>query len=232
MIVKLKAFIKTFLIFKFSLFFLKNKNKFFGIRNGKDIDFFMDLGANVGNFPLKFEKNYGVKFKNVLFVEPDSRCLQDLKTIKNRCLFENTFIENCCIGDKSDDIEFHLTKDSAQNSILKPNFTGSETTVIKQKTGDSILENYKEYMGVNNMLKLDVQGYEINALNGLSKSLSNFKYIIIEVSHDAFYENQASMLDILRILDKTHIYRGDFSQAYNKLGNLSYSNSCFELKDA
>jgi hypothetical protein len=51
------------------------------------------------------------------------------------------------------------------------------------------------------ILKLDVQGFELEVLNGATQSLSDFAICLIEVSLSPLYQGEGSLLDILHILE-------------------------------
>jgi FkbM family methyltransferase len=227
----IKIFIKRKLMFNNGLFYEKNRNRFFGIRNGQAIDCFFDVGANVGAFPVKFSQNMEVVIKNVVYVEPDDRCLSALQNTGKRALFDDFQIENVCLGSADGEIEFYKTENSAQNSVLPPVSFEAEKSLVKLVKGNELVEKYVNLLGVHNVLKVDVQGLEVDVLKGFGDSLSKFSFIICEISIEEFYEQQSSYLDIFSYLSKTHSYVGDFSRVHRDDGRLSYMNSCFQLND-
>ena len=52
-------------------------------------------------------------------------------------------------------------------------------------------------------MKLDVQGFELRALEGCSEMLSRFRYVYVEASFVELYVGQALATDVLRhLLDR------------------------------
>ncbi len=227
----IKQFVKSKAMLHYDLFHERYRNRFFGIRNGQAIDCFFDVGANVGAFPVKFSRNMGVTIKNVIYVEPDIRCLAPLKKIVEASLFDTARIENVCLGNANGEIELYKTENPAQNSALPPTSFKSEKSVVLLTTGDELVRKHAELLGAHNILKIDVQGLEMDVLNGFRDSLKNFAFIIIEISFEEFYKKQSSYLEIITYLSKTHSYVGDFTKVYRKDGRISYMNSCFQIND-
>lgn len=67
------------------------------------------------------------------------------------------------------------------------------------------------------LLKVDVQGYELEALRGCLDHLGAFDYILVEGSFIQLYEGQPLVTDIIRFLDETGFVLAD---AYN----MAYAN--------
>ena len=51
------------------------------------------------------------------------------------------------------------------------------------------------------LLKIDVQGYELEVLKGCADLLASFKYVLIEGSYVELYEGQALKDEIIQYLD-------------------------------
>lgn len=105
--------------------------------------------------------------------EPDPVNFKILK--KNTELFSNSFINNVAISNNLESINLFLNPvSSGENSIIfSPN---NESIVVKTMTID-------EYVSANNLskidfLKIDIQGAEINAIEGGKFSIKNFKPMI------------------------------------------------------
>ena len=226
----IKQFVKLKAMFDYDLFHERYRSRFFGIRNGRSIDCFFDVGANVGSFPVKFCQNMNVDIKNVIYVEPDDRCLSELENIKSLSPFENVVVENLCLGSTSGEIEFFKTENPAQNSVLPPASFSSIKCMVKLTMGEKLVDRYSDLLGEHNVLKIDVQGLEMDVLKGFANTLNKFTFIIIEISFEIFYDKQSSYLDIFNYLSKTHSYVGDFTKVYSEDGLISYMNSCFQLK--
>lgn len=89
-------------------------------------------------------------------------------------------------------------------SLHLENFPNS-ATVAKQKISISTIDNQLEVLGLRPqeiMLKLDVQGFEAEVLEGASQSLSKIPLCYLEVSITPLYEGEISFLPILIKLSK------------------------------
>ena len=73
---------------------------------------------------------------------------------------------------------------------------------IKTETLDNFISSNPNL--INNLsktlLKLDVQGHEYEILKGCEKNIIKFKWVVLEISHDILYENQAQFNDIYKFL--------------------------------
>jgi len=175
------------------------------LKNDLDLNFstIIDVGAAVGEYSKAasfiFPQAHIYAFEPI----PDSfRKLENLsKKIKNIQCF------NVALSDSVDVSEFHLNEFSFSSSLLNMTkthkkifpFTNNET-VIKVRTNklDNVLEDLDLRKPI--LLKLDVQGAELNVLKGATESLNSIDVIQLEVNFMNFYEGQASIEDIISFL--------------------------------
>ena len=72
---------------------------------------------------------------------------------------------------------------------------------------DLIRENI---LPMPDVIKLDIQGFELEALKGMGALLRHVKYILCEVSFKKLYHNQALFLDIANYLESFNLYIAAF----------------------
>lgn len=225
----IKAKIKLLLRDRFSLFHVKNKNKYCGISFIDEVFLFVDVGANYGEFLPKVSRAMGFHVKNAILVEPDERCNDKLMVNAREC-GDNVTIVHKLISNHLGRAPFYLFDDPAQNSLLQGDFAGEarEVCEIDSVTGGSLLDEVRESARHRiNILKVDVQGAEGEVLRSFGSDLELFKYIILEVTILNRYKDQDDFSDLLDLLKATHNYAGNLSEVYQENGHLDYMNAVF-----
>jgi FkbM family methyltransferase len=171
----------------------------------KDLDFktVFDIGSNKGQFILLIEK----LFKDKIFYsfEPIREILEKQKNFfKNK---ENFFFYNLGIGEKSETKKFYITNRRDSSSFLKvehrikgnKDYQIEEEREINIKSLDEIFN--QKILLEPILMKIDVQGFELEVLKGSSNILRKIKYIIIEVSNSEIYSKQPLSNEIIEYLN-------------------------------
>ena len=185
----------------------------------KSTDFqIIDAGANVGQFGVDMRKAgfYGQIFS----YEPVSESFRQLeKTIGS---FQPWKAFQLALGSAESKMEINISGNSGlSSSILEMkeihlrNFPESRT-VAKELVCVSTINRQVESLCLNPqniLLKIDVQGYELQVLNGADEYLNQIPFCFLEVSLKPLYENESSLLDLLNLLAKyghevTEVFRG------------------------
>ena len=168
-----------------------------GISNKSQLNV-VDLGANVGYFPLRFldllyrDSTY---HGNVQFwlVEASNDLVQHLN-IKFHALESEHLAFNIVkglVGNKTGGANFYLHKDSLKSSAL---------TKLKHQN------NYIEYLNLESvfndvahidLLKCDVEGSEFDFLNSYEKLLGKISHLAIE-----FHSEHGSVVEAIHKLEK------------------------------
>ena len=159
------------------------------------IDTVLDIGANIGQYAL-WLRECGYKDRIISF-EPLSKAHHQL--VINSKKDSNWIIApRVAIGNEEGRKIINIAGNFVSSSILKMSdihikaapksaYVGSEEICITRL--DSIGENF--LIPDNNVfLKIDVQGYELNVLEGAINILPKIKGIQIELSLVTLYENQ------------------------------------------
>jgi 2-O-methyltransferase len=161
------------------------------------------IGANRGQEALIYKK-FGIN--KVIWIEALLHVFTDLvKYLKSvDCLDENVTCINACIGDVDDlEVEFHESNNEAQSSSylelgvhkeIHPTVEYINTTKMKTNRIETILHDcdIKDYQ----LLNIDIQGPELQALKGMGMLLHHFKYAIIEVNMRETYKGGALVHEI------------------------------------
>lgn len=119
-------------------------------------------------------------------------------------------IHNCALGDSNCEVELEVNPKSNTSSVLettdqfrnergehssrpKSDYVPTDTVTVQQVRMDEIIHSC-------DIMKLDLQGYELNALHGAEKLLPECQAIITEVSFVPLYEDQTLFLELYQYL--------------------------------
>ena len=181
---------------------------------GKNLfEYFLDIGANSGYYSFFFAN----KFKNlkVKAYEPNFDAFNKFKKTLNKNSFKNIEVFNFGLSDQEKKVKMY--------SLITHNYTHSNSTISKN-LNDVDIENYNIFeallkLGDNQfnfyekklLIKIDVEGHEIETLKGLIKNLLNNKcLILIEISNKKFSEvNRYLVKNSFKQIFKSK-YRSDY----------------------
>jgi FkbM family methyltransferase len=136
----------------------------------------LDIGANIGQFAFAVKSFY--PDASLYSVEPDVDIFAILK--KNFSHSKNMKLFNVAIASNNNSRTFYKSKKFSEWSTLETpkDHENYITTKVDTTTGDTL---FKELLNID-LLKIDVEGAEREAIVGMSKTLSKAKYVLIEVS--------------------------------------------------
>ncbi len=152
----------------------KKMLKYINYKNG----FYIDCGANDGvnqSNTWYYEKNLGW---NGILIEPIPLTFNLLK--KNRS--KKNIFENCILVSndfKNDKFEIHYNSNDTLTGSVYYNKKVENTSVVKATQLSSILEKNK-INRIIDFFSLDVEGYELEVLEGINFEKFRFKYILVE----------------------------------------------------
>ncbi|MCO5144103.1 MAG: FkbM family methyltransferase [Oligoflexia bacterium] len=134
-----------------------------------------DCGANHGYWSLLFSSEL---LGGHSVVSLESNPLVYSKLVKNISLNnrKNITALGLAISDKNKDIYFHIDKNHADSRIVTERTDNS--ILVKSESLSSIINTYKKTKNV--LIKLDIEGAELDALNSLDESQIDSTFIIYE----------------------------------------------------
>jgi FkbM family methyltransferase len=139
-------------------------------------DSFVDVGANIGVYSVLAS---GVAGARSLAFEPIPSTFANLKRNMDFNNLQNKAeLFNLGVGDKEETLTFSDSLDAINHVIQDSSFTGA-TTSVPVNSLDNLL------VGKNvNLLKIDVEGFEANVINGASETLERpeLRVIIMETN--------------------------------------------------
>lgn len=166
---------------------------------------FIDIGANIG-----YETLWGASLVGpsgaVYAFEPIPHLVSQIKESISHNIFSNiTIVPKACGGKEAVSTIYFHEEDAGLTSLA--NNTGStQKTTVQVTTLDTELEN----VGHVSMIKVDVEGYEYEALLGGEKVIAKNKpYIIFEFSPHLYEKDyEGKSLKLLSFLSNNgyHIY--------------------------
>lgn len=149
-------------------------NKF--IQNSELI---FDIGGNIGQYALRFSESIGDKGK-ILSIEPDSKnwAYLNFNLAINFC--QNVEVLRLGLSDKVGVETFwrDVNNGGRLGSFIK-NESATVPEVVKITTLDNLIFQY----GIPDFIKVDVEGFEVTVIKGLSNFDKKIKFLI-EVRED------------------------------------------------
>lgn len=162
----------------------------FLVKNIKEGDVVLDVGANVGVHSVLMAKLVGKKGKVVSF-EPEAETFSTLK--KNISLNElnNVIPFSIALSDSRSKKNIYFTGNTGGFS-LRDNSGSLKGSGVKLIPGDELIK--EENLQIPRIVKIDVEGFEYEVIKGLSKTLKNkkCKIVICEVHPDLLPEGVKS----------------------------------------
>ena len=165
-----------------------------------NINTIIDIGSNKGQFSV-MAKYYFPKCKIFSF-EPQKKYLSIQKEILPK---KNTYLFNIGLGNSVKKKNFFITSRNDSSSFLKPfkkisnDYEIEKIEKIQINKLDNIFKKQKLIGPV--LIKIDVQGLELDVLKGAQKLLKDVDYIITEVSWKKFYKNQVTKKKLIKFLN-------------------------------
>lgn len=164
---------------------------------------FIDVGANIGNHALFFSPY----FKEVIAIEPNPTALKLLET--NIFLNQTKNIHIVPIGLSNESGTLPFVENSENLGGSKFNLKCSHTTAYKQlnvEKGDAIL--YRDFKTSSiGIIKLDIEGFELQALQGLKQTLIHYQPIVFFEAHTSQGETGSqAIFDYLTQLHYAYFY--------------------------
>jgi FkbM family methyltransferase len=146
-----------------------------------------DVGANVGLYTEIFLK-LGAR---VVAIEPNLDCAEILEKVRPR---NRVVLERVAVGSKESELPLFLCDDSSAHSTMSREWIGvakdlprlaekkwTRTVNVRTTTLDYLMAKH----GCPNFLKIDVEGFELEALKGLSKLAPFLSFEFISEMLDA-----------------------------------------------
>ena len=159
-------------------------------------EYILDIGCGHGEWFLKCI-NFFPDSKYLLF---DGNKLNEDKLAILKKKYINITYKICLLSNSIKQLKFFNMGYGSSIYEEKTNFS-RKIEYIKSST----LENELSSLNItssNNIIKLDVQGSEIEIIEGLGKNISNFEIIILETSVKEYNKGAPLFIDVINFMDK------------------------------
>lgn len=182
----------------------------------------VDIGANRGQFALAAHRS--MPQTAIVSFEP----LKEPAAIFRRVFSSHprVSLHDVAIGPQDRDMTIHVSRADDSSSLLPiaplqsnlfPGTEEKEQRTIRVRRLDSILDSRQIEQPA--LLKIDVQGFEKDVLEGCKSLLPCFSYIYVECSFMELYAGQALAHEVVTILDKCgFILTGIYNLYYSRDG--------------
>lgn len=154
----------------------------------------LDVGAHLGEFALQCKNLWPSAY--VCMIEANQNCSNHLAQYQQ--FGYNHII--ALVGDKEENITYYTQSNNewgAGNSIYKEltDVPYSEV-ILKMTTIDSLFENSVPF----DLIKIDVQGAELDVMNGGKYFIENAKCVILELSIIPYNKNAPLYKDVINYM--------------------------------
>jgi FkbM family methyltransferase len=189
----------------------------------KPEDTFIDVGTHIGWYSLNAAQVVGIKGKVVAF-EPNPACIDVMEKNVKLNKLSNLVLEKIALSDKEGEFDFWIGDDMG-GSFIKENTQRLtvDRKIKKVKVKAMTLDAYCKKHQVKNitLMKIDVEGAEMQVLKGAKNTLKKFEPdLIMEVVDDTLGKNQSSKNELLKFLSNL----GYQSYAFTAAGLIPYQS--------
>jgi FkbM family methyltransferase len=159
-----------------------------------DIDGIIDVGANRGQFSLACR--IALPGKPIVAFEPIPAEARKYRSIHGAT--KNIALIETALGDATGEARLHLSQSADSSSLLAigkrqtdlfPGTREVDVITVPVERLDNLASNWQGR--TRQLLKLDVQGFELNVLRGGAETLKSCAFVYAECSEEALYEGQA-----------------------------------------
>jgi len=163
-----------------------------------------DIGANKGQWTYVFHQ-LNPQLDEVVMFEPQSLFAQDLQKLELHMTKKRIF--QYALGEQEQKLSISggtasasLLEASANQHHYFPDSIKQESESVEVRLLDEVYRS--NGLHYPDLIKMDVQGYELNALKGAIDLLAHASYLVIELSLREFYRGQPPLWELLRFLDE------------------------------
>lgn len=190
-------------------------------------DVVIDVGANIGKWTITFAKHVGQNGQVFAF-EPITETYNFL--YKKTHKYKQIITFNCGLSDISEkkeilvpfDIRFPTSAALSDTADQIKNRNILETRMVNTMRLDDITKDFKKI----NLIKIDVEGHELNVLKGGIATINKYKPIIyMEILREKWHKNKPSLSDASLCLESMGYKIGQLTN-----NGILFNENSFDMK--
>lgn len=162
----------------------------------------LDIGANIGNHTIAFSK-YA---KKVYAFEPNKKVFEVLNL--NTKHFKNVEIFNYGASNKKQSIVANIPKlNCGAGSVLDEAKAKNKNNFMNMSFNLVALDKLKKIQSHKiGLVKIDVEGHELEALKGMQQILKNHKPIVLFEQNRGIFNGTSDVINFLRSVGYDNLY--------------------------
>ncbi len=168
-------------------------------------DVCLDVGAHKGVVTHMLTKKVG-DAGNVIAFEPQKELFEWLKRMIPSFNFSNVTIESVALAEESGPRKLYRAGVTKSGSLTEDSIAHFESITVEAITLDEYCES-KDFEKMS-FIKIDVDGFELQVLEGAAKTLEKFKPILLVEISDKDLESVSSFLGNLGYGESEFEHRG------------------------
>lgn len=190
----------------FSFDYIANNISVFAVYEGSELDILvewlkkefppifdgvaLDIGANIGNHSLYFSD----LFRKVIAFEPSNRTFKLLSF--NAGLASNITPHNFGLSDKNGEATLNTNSENIGGASISDEGSQNSQKIVL-RTLDSVIDQDENVT----LMKIDVEGHELQAIAGAKDTISRNKPIILfEQFSEEFADGSSKVIDLLKTM--------------------------------
>jgi FkbM family methyltransferase len=161
-----------------------------------------DIGANIGTWTLLAKSVYPHAIVHCF--EPLSGHVEKFQS--TAATLGDVTMHRICLGSVAGEAKLRVTDFSDASSLLPLSDAGRKQWNLQETRSETVrVERLDSWATEKNLpfadlLKLDVQGFELEVLRGAERCLKNTKAVLTEVSFREFYESQCLFHEVVTFM--------------------------------
>lgn len=176
-----------------------------------------DIGANIGTWTLLAKTVYPDAAIHAF--EPLSGHVEKFKPMTNSV--RDVHLHQVCLGSAPGEAELRVVSFSDASSMLPLSSVGEQQWQLHEASREKVrVERLDDWVAAHrlpkpDLIKIDVQGFEVEVFKGAVECLRHAKAVLTEVSFREFYHGQCLFHDVVRLMAEHDLWLFSIGQGVN-----------------